>query len=219
MRTCAFPLVGMAIILTFATACGSRAPGTTGNTTSGDADTGGSEENLGALAVETFATPLQVTAGDLVTAACVVSRDREYLSGIATNVTVSPEAGSLTPADSTVTFTPTEVGDYVVRCETTDGITIDGKGVTIEVVAGPPAIIETEISDNVTEAGAPVQVDCTVYDEFMNFIPEEDYEGPVDLALPPELNLDPPSGPGFTVRAFLRRDMTSDTAVQGSGIL
>ncbi len=206
MRKCAFPLAAVAVAIGIGSGCGSRTPGVTNNN-GGDSDAGGTEAPTPvALSIETFAIPLELVAGDEVTAACVVSQDRDYLAGIETVVAVSPEAGALTTGTTSVTFTPTEVGSYVVHCETADGLTVDEKGVTIEVLAGPPASVETMISDNVAEAGASVSADCEVFDAFGNLIDEEDYEQTTGLFLPDELWPDPLSGPGFTVRGTTAGD-------------
>lgn len=203
MCWCASRGAGIAFSLFLALGCGARTP-ERANGDSGDSDTG--LYGRGPITVETFVVPLQSIAGEEVTVACVVSRGRDHLANVATEATVNPSAGPLTAGDTTVTFAPTTAGTYIVRCQTADGIAADHKGVEIEVAPAAPAATETFLSDHIAEAGAPVEAACDIYDAYGNLIDEEDYQRAPGLSVSDSLRLDPPSGPGFTVRGTLAGD-------------
>jgi hypothetical protein len=156
------------------------------------------------LAIETFASPLEVVAGDVVTVGCVVRLGSEHLSDELTGVRVVPAAGPVAANDrGGFNFSPTTAGTYRVRCYTEDGSVEDESGVSIDVLPASPARVETELESTVAAAGAPVAVTCDLFDTYGNRLPVEPGGG---LDADAELLIDSPLGASYVVRGTVTGD-------------
>ncbi len=196
-----FSVVSTVVVLEVA-ACGLRSPGSGSGGSGGETAPGPADDRL----VETFATPLEVLAGDTVTVRCVVRRDGQHLPDEATAIDVTPGVGTHLrddSADGTWTITPTAAGAYLVQCRTEDGAVVDEQGVHLLVEPAAPVVIETTLDVPLAEAGTPVGVTCEAFDTYGNLIAEP---RPTGLVVDAELSVDPPSGTQFIVRGTLTGD-------------
>lgn len=130
-------------------------------------------------AVETFASPLQVQAGDTVTARCVVREADTHLPGVPIDIEVDAPINAKDIASDEVRFVPTTAGQLRVRCRTAQGDASDPEGVTLNVAPGPAASVETKLAQAQAQAGKPVAVHCPVYDAYGNVNPDAQAAGVV----------------------------------------
>ncbi len=186
-------VLGLGVLL----ACNQRAPGT-GRV---EPPAAGPQGRL----VTTSAVPLAVEAGTEVLVTCTVSRGTEVLTDQSTAVDVTPAPASLLARGSQWVFVPRAAAPHLVQCRTDDGAVRDQRGVTVRVLPAAPAAIDTLLEPALAASGAPVVVSCPISDAFGNLV---DSARPTGVALTPGLDLDPPSGAGFTVRGTLIGDYT-----------
>src|SRR5262245_41771645 len=106
----------LTLTLALVAGCGGRDHSTTSWPSGGDGSSSSFDPT--GVTVETFASPLEVVAGNAFDVRCVVSREREHLPGFPTRLLADPDAGAVTTTASGFSIAPTRAGRYQLRCET-----------------------------------------------------------------------------------------------------
>ncbi len=120
--------------------------------------------------VDTVVSPHFAQAGQLVAVACAPLDaegnliDEAFASSF--DVTDGPGDAQVEPDGSGVRFTV--VGTYHIQCSIASAGLVDETPAEVQVVAGPPAEIDTAVEPHQVKAGGIVEVTCTAKDSYGN---------------------------------------------------
>ncbi len=148
------------------------------------------------LAVEAFATPLELVAGGTTAVSCVVRRSGSLVTGATTELELAPSPSALNETEAGYTARFNRAGLYTLRC-TTAGGAVKSPDLHVNVVPGTLVGIDTAVAPASARAGAPVAVTCTATDIYGNAPPET---RPTAIETDPEIIVDPITQAIATVR-------------------
>ncbi len=116
----------------------------------------------------TWVSDHKVAAGETITVTCSFRRGLTVLSGISTEVVVTPTVAGLAVTGQTATFTPTATGKYRVKCGEVGGAAMDAAGQEVVVEAAALASVETVIAEPTGRVGTRIITQCRGLDTYGN---------------------------------------------------
>lgn len=135
------------------------------------------------VAVETRLSASSVAAGESVFVACdAIDEDGEIVTfeeGVVESWIVAPD-DSLVPGDSDDELIAARAGNASVSCVIPSLSLIDATPADLTITPGTPYTIITEADTLTIRAGEQVNVTCTAYDQFGNYVPDPEMEVLVD---------------------------------------
>ncbi len=156
-------------------ACNYRAVGSSSKgTDDGDVI---SDSGIDQRTIETLISPLEMTAGGTASVRCVVKREGQHLTDVAVSLDVSAPTATLAQTGDMFSAKLEEQGAYIFKCRTQDSAVRDEVGVTVQVKPGPAAMVDTVLPVDLAQAGAPVVVECPLYDAYGNELFEGEATG------------------------------------------
>lgn len=154
-----------------------------------DADDADAEVDAGpefptvVVAVETRLSARRVRAGESVFVSCdAIDEDGEivtFAEGVVQTWIVAP-SDSLVPGEGADELIAARAGNASVSCVIPSLSLIDATPADLVIDPGPPYTILTEADTLTIMAGEQVNVSCTAYDRFGNYVPDADLDVLVD---------------------------------------
>ena len=158
----------------------------------------GDNQNVARLVVETSVAKQTIAAGERIGARCAVldaqgepalDKQGEPLTD-SVGLAIAYEAEDAFAMDTEGQIVAARVGKAVMRCSAPSLGLVDLSPETIDIIAGPPVRVVTQLASGIAVAGEPVGVTCLAFDAFSN--PVTTFEQALGLS---------PSGAGTTTTA------------------
>lgn len=135
------------------------------------------------VAVETRVSSRSVRAGDSVFVSCdAIDEEGELVAldeGVAEAWIIAPD-NAMVAGDGDDELIAVQAGNAAISCMIPSLSLIDETPVDVRIDPGPPYTVITEVDRVIMSAGEDVDVECSAYDQFGNYIPDAELDIVID---------------------------------------